>query len=94
MKIYRFKNTFYVPDSAEKWESSVPKRAGISSFGAGGANAHVILEEFADEAISPLAAEEPEQLLFVFLQKCRQAGRICKTRKRTYSSQRLSIRNT
>ncbi|MDJ1631766.1 ketoacyl-synthetase C-terminal extension domain-containing protein [Bacillus velezensis] len=52
-----------------KWESSVPRRAGISSFGAGGANAHVILEEFADEAISPLAAEEPEQLLFVFSAK-------------------------
>lgn len=63
------KTPFYVPDSAEKWESSVPRRAGISSFGAGGANAHVILEEFADEAISPLAAEEPEQLLFVFSAK-------------------------
>ncbi|QGH56385.1 SDR family NAD(P)-dependent oxidoreductase [Bacillus velezensis] len=74
------KTPFYVPDSAEKWESSVPRRAGISSFGAGGANAHVILEEFADEAISPLAAEEPEQLLFVFSAK--NADRLAEYAKR------------
>nr|MDH3076825.1 ketoacyl-synthetase C-terminal extension domain-containing protein [Bacillus velezensis] len=74
------KTPFYVPDSAEKWESSVPRRAGISSFGAGGANAHVILEEFADEAISPLEAEEPEQLLFVFSAK--NADRLTEYAKR------------
>ena len=36
---------FYVVDSTRPWESSRPRRAAVSAFGVGGANAHVILEE-------------------------------------------------
>jgi len=36
---------FVVIDSLRPWESNEPRRAGVSAFGVGGANAHVVLEE-------------------------------------------------
>lgn len=36
---------FSVVDTLRPWESSGPRRAGVSAFGVGGANAHAVLEE-------------------------------------------------
>jgi acyl transferase domain-containing protein len=36
---------FTVVDTLRPWESDGPRRAGVSAFGVGGANAHVVLEE-------------------------------------------------
>nr|ASA76644.1 polyketide synthase [Pyxidicoccus sp. MCy9557] len=75
----RFADTpFVVQKELAAWPRPVagePRRAAVSSFGAGGANAHVVLEEFlvADVAapgsvgpwLFPLSAKSPERLVEV-----------------------------
>ncbi|SDD61903.1 SDR family NAD(P)-dependent oxidoreductase [Actinokineospora iranica] len=55
-KIDLGESRFRPQTTAAAWVSNGPRRAGMSSFGAGGANAHVILEEHAG------APFEPDQL--------------------------------
>lgn len=61
---------FYVPQKLEEWKAkevdgvALPLRAGISSFGAGGANAHIILESF--EPAQPVSEEAAQSLQRIF----------------------------
>ncbi|WP_329213072.1 SDR family NAD(P)-dependent oxidoreductase [Streptomyces sp. NBC_01485] len=60
---------FYPPTTAADWPrpldsrtgTELPRRAGVSAFGAGGANAHVVLEEYVRPAAHGAAAEHPEE---------------------------------
>ncbi|MGC0318805.1 acyl transferase domain-containing protein [Kitasatospora acidiphila] len=57
------------PRALEDWQAEGPRRAGVSSFGAGGANVHLIVEEylpaFPEPAAEPVRSAEPEQLVLL-----------------------------
>ncbi|MEU7559625.1 type I polyketide synthase [Streptomyces eurythermus] len=53
---------FYVPAQARDWRPDGPRRAGVSAFGVGGTNAHVVLEQ-APRVPRPAAPARPWQLL-------------------------------
>ena len=53
---------FYVNTALAEWETDqTPRRAGVSAFGVGGTNAHVVLEEA--PPLQPSGASRPAQLL-------------------------------
>jgi amino acid adenylation domain-containing protein len=54
---------FYVSSEASPWRPSGPRMAGVSAFGVGGVNAHVVLEE--GPASAPEASARRAQLLCV-----------------------------
>ena len=72
---------FHIVSAACAWEAPAPRRAGVSSFGFGGANAHVVLEEYPLRPTSPpgtpgpwlvvLSARSDERLRAVVGNLCR-----------------------
>jgi polyketide synthase PksN len=62
---------FYIVDKLTEWEAPVgedgsllPRRAGVSAFGFGGANAHIVLEEYVSpKRPSPPRAEGPQLIV-------------------------------
>ncbi|MGC2744995.1 MAG: SDR family NAD(P)-dependent oxidoreductase, partial [Candidatus Angelobacter sp.] len=45
-KIHLNDTPFFIPDQLREWDAEGTRAAGVSSFGSGGANAHVVVEEY------------------------------------------------
>lgn len=65
------KTPFYVQRELTTWKRltdsaglPIPRRAGVTSIGAGGMNSHIILEEYLDTAVSKTSVDKPELLVF------------------------------
>ncbi|WP_051819421.1 type I polyketide synthase [Streptomyces sp. NRRL S-920] len=57
---------FYIPDSPRPWpRGATPRRACVSSFGVGGTNVHVVLEEAPEPVLRPADALPPPGVLVV-----------------------------
>lgn len=63
-KIDTTNTPFILEASHDTWPKNYPKRAGISAFGIGGTNAHIILEEYFDNY-----SDEPENSVLLFSSK-------------------------
>jgi polyketide synthase PksN len=74
---------FYVQTQLTEWKNTAahPRRVGVSSFGAGGSNAHLILEEYLNEQATERTPHLPSPEIFVLSARdkdalCRYAEKI------------------
>ncbi|GAA2432917.1 SDR family NAD(P)-dependent oxidoreductase [Streptomyces glaucus] len=66
----------YVPREAHEWpDGDGPRRAGVSAFGLGGTNAHVVLEEFTAPPAQP-GGDRPPYLFTLSAQSPASLGRL------------------
>jgi len=76
---------FYIIDQPKLWlhKDNIPRRSGVSSFGFGGTNVHLILEDYIPEVVDARYLSEEKPQLFVISAKDEE--RLIESVKQIYS---------
>ena len=82
---------FYFLTENRRWDGERPRRAGISSFGYGGLNCHVVLEEFQESALPDSAGKLEKPELFLLSAYTEEALRKQVKRFETYVAEHPDI---
>lgn len=84
---------FRVAARSAAWESEQPRRAGVSAFGVGGTNCHIVLEEAPESARRPAPPDESPQLCVLTARDRKALRRHCSRWAKKLDPEKSTLRD-